>query len=86
MTDALATAFDRIDDFLCVQLAAGGPSIEAVEMLQEAAGVVPRDRAYVAGRAPPLDVPPETLLLWIVVGLFARDASAPPQPPTDADQ
>jgi len=84
MTDALATAFDRIDDFLLVQLAAGGPTVQAVELLQEAAGVESRDRAYVAARAAALGLPAETLLLGILVGLFA--ASAPPQPPTDAEQ
>ena len=86
MTDALATAFDRIDDFLLVQLASGGPTVEAVELLQQAAGVAAGDRAYVAARAAALGVPAETLLLGIVVGLFARDASAPPQPSTDAER
>jgi hypothetical protein len=67
----LVTAFDRIDDFLAVQCAAGGPTVEAVELLQEAAGVDIHDRRVVAARAAELGVCPETLLLGIVVARLA---------------
>ena len=74
LPDVIATAFDRIDDFLAVQCAAGGPTVEAVELLQEAAGVDATERAVISARAAELGVCPETLLLGIVV---ARLASAP---------
>jgi len=70
----LATAFDRIDAFVAVQRASGGPTIEAVELLQEVAGVDAADRALVAARADLLGVSAEALLLGIVV---ARLATAP---------
>ena len=70
----LAAAFDRIDDFVAVQRAAGGPTVEAVELLQLAAGVAPEQRAIVADRAAALGVCAETLLLGVVVGLLAANA------------
>ena len=70
MPDALATAFDRIDDFVAVQRAAGGPTLESIELLDR--GWVERDqRAVVADRAAALGVPAEALLLGILVGLLA---------------
>jgi hypothetical protein len=72
MPDALATAFDRIDDFVAVQRAAGGPTLAAVELLQRAAGVEQDHRAVIAARAAALGVPAETLLLGIIVGRLAR--------------
>jgi hypothetical protein len=71
MPDALASAFDRIDDFVAVQRATGGPTVEAVELLQQAAGVERDQRAAIAARAAALGVPAETLLLGVLVGLFA---------------
>ena len=71
MSDTLAGAFDRIDDFVAVQRAAGGPTVESVELLQLAAGVEREQRAVVAGRAAALGVPAEALLLGILVGLLA---------------
>ena len=67
----LDTAFDRIDDFVAVQRAAGGPTIEAVELLQRAAGVEAADRAVVAARAVALGVSAEALLLGVIVGRLA---------------
>jgi hypothetical protein len=67
----LASAFDRIDDFVAVQRAAGGPTVAAVELLQEAAGVSARDRAVVATRAAALGVSAEALLLGIIVARMA---------------
>ena len=72
MPDALASAFDRIDDFVAVQRAAGGPTLGAVELLQRAAGVEGAQRAVIAARAAALGVPAETLLLGIIVGRLAR--------------
>lgn len=72
MPDALAAAFDRIDDFVAVQRAAGGPTLQAVELLQRAAGVEGQQRALVAARAEALGVPAETLLLGIIVARLAR--------------
>jgi hypothetical protein len=71
MPDALATAFDRIDDFVAVQRGAGGPTVESVELLQLAAGVEREQRAVVARRAAALGVPAEALLLGVLVGLLA---------------
>ena len=68
----LATAFDRIDAFVAVQRASGGPTIEAVELLQEAAGVDAGERALIAGRAGLLGVPAETLMLGIIVARLAQ--------------
>lgn len=71
MPDALATAFDRIDDFVAVQRATGGPTPDSVDLLQRAAGMQPEERAVVASRAAVLGVSAETLLLGILVGLLA---------------
>jgi hypothetical protein len=71
MPDALATAFDRIDDFVAVQRATGGPTVDSVELLQLAAGVERDQRAVVASRAAALGVPAETLLLGVLIGLLA---------------
>ena len=73
MPDQLASAFAQIDDFVAVQRAAGGPTVEAVELLQQAAGIAPDARRLVSDRAARLGVPPETLLLGVLVGLLAAD-------------
>ena len=72
MPDALTAAFDQIDDFVAVQRAAGGPTLQAVELLQRAAGLEGGQRAVVAARAEALGVPAETLLLGIIVARLAQ--------------
>jgi hypothetical protein len=72
LMEMLAAAFAQIEDFVVVQRAAGGPTVEAVELLQEAVGVDAGDRALVAARAEALGVAPETLLLGIVLGAMMR--------------
>jgi hypothetical protein len=69
----LATAFDRIDDFIAVQHAAGGPTLEAVELLQLAAGIGDLERAEIARRADMLGAPGGAVLLGVLVGLLAAD-------------
>jgi hypothetical protein len=72
--DSLSSAFDRFDDFLEVQ----GPkiSLEAVQLLQEAAGLTEAERLLIAQRVvglQPPDKPPHAaaVLLGVLVGLFA---------------
>jgi hypothetical protein len=72
MPDDLATAFDRIDDFVAVQRAAGGITRASVELLQEAAGVEVEQRAVIAARAERLGVAAEALLLGIIVARLAQ--------------
>jgi hypothetical protein len=74
LSDSLSCAFDRFDDFLEVQ----GPrlTLEAVDLLQAAAGVTDSERRVIAERLvslQPLDKPPHTgaVLLGVLVGLFA---------------
>jgi hypothetical protein len=71
---SLSAAFDRLDDFLMVQ----GPGIspEAIDLLQEAAGVSESERRLIADRLValvPRNATPHTasVLLVVVVGLFA---------------
>jgi hypothetical protein len=71
MPDRLTAAFDQIDDFVAVQRAAGGPTVEAVELLQQAAGVELEQRAVIAARAAALGVSAETLLLGVIVAKLA---------------
>jgi hypothetical protein len=71
MPDRLTAAFDRIDDFVAVQRAASGPTVEAVELLQQAAGVESEQRAVIAARAAALGVSAETLLLGVIVAKLA---------------
>ena len=77
LSDSLTSAFDRLDDFLTVQ----GPRItlEAIELLQEAAGVTDSERRLIAERLvavhPHDRVPPGgAVLLGVLVGLFAAQA------------
>jgi hypothetical protein len=72
MPDALATAFDRLDDFVSVQRAGGGPTVEAVELLQQAAGVGGDQRRVISARAAALGVSAETLLLGVIVAKLAQ--------------
>jgi hypothetical protein len=71
MPDRLTAAFDRIDDFVAVQRAASGPTVEAVELMQQAAGVESEQRAVIAARAAALGVSAETLLLGVIVAKLA---------------
>jgi hypothetical protein len=82
----LAAAFDRIDDFVAVQRAAGGPTLEAVELLQQAAGIDEAERAEIARRVEAFGAPSGAVLLGIIVARLAHAGSALPQPPTDAEQ
>ena len=77
LSDSLTSAFDRLDAFLQVQ----GPeiSLEAVELLQEAAGVTASERGVIAERVDalhPRDAAPHTgaVLLGVLVGLFAAQS------------
>ena len=72
MPDQLTVAFDRIDDFVSVQRACGGPTLAAVELLQRAAGVARDQRAVIAARAAALGGSAETLLLGIIVARLSR--------------
>jgi hypothetical protein len=74
--DPLTAAFDRIDDFLAVQSAAGGITVEAVELLQRAVGVEDGDRAVIAARVEALGAPGGAVLLGVLVGLFAVQAQS----------
>jgi hypothetical protein len=74
MPDPLTTAFDRIDDFVAVQRAAGGITFEAVELLQRAAGVEAGQRAVIARRVEALGAPAGAVLLGVLVGLLAAQA------------
>ena len=72
--DSLASAFDRLDDFLEVQ----GPQLtpESVALLQAAAGVTARERRVLAERVPALEMAESpahrgAVLLGVLVGLFA---------------
>ena len=74
----LATAFDRIDDFLAVQ----GPALDrdAVLALQAAVGVDEDSRDVIRARVAALTdsghgVATGSLLLGILVGLFAAEGA-----------
>jgi hypothetical protein len=74
--DPLTAAFDRLDDFVAVQSAAGGITVEAVELLQRAVGVEDGDRAVIAARVEALGAPGGAVLLGVLVGLFAVQAQS----------
>jgi hypothetical protein len=72
--DRLATAFDRIDDFLAVQTP--GLTLDAVLRLQEAVGIDDRSRALIGERIAALEQRGQcaaagSLVLGLLVGLFA---------------
>lgn len=71
-TDPLTQAFDRLDDFVAVQCAAGGITVDAVNLLQQAVGIDDRERDTIRGRVEAL-APAQTpsVLLGIVLGLLA---------------
>jgi hypothetical protein len=72
--DQLSAAFDRIDDFVAVQRAAGGITVEAVDLLQRAVGVEDEQRAVIAKRVESLGAPGGAVLLGVIVGLLAGQA------------
>jgi hypothetical protein len=74
----LATAFDRIDDFLAVQGPA--PAHDAVFALEEAVGLDDASRAVIRGRVDALAAAGHrtaagSVVLGILVGLFATESS-----------
>ena len=71
MDHPLATAFDRLDDFLAVQ--GSRPPLDAVLRLQEAVGIGDGERAVIRDRVDALDTRAQAgaVLLGILVGLFA---------------
>ena len=74
--EQLDAAFDRIDAFLAVQTP--GPTLDAVNLLQEAVGVDADARAIVRERVAALASGAHAptagaVLLGILVGLFAAD-------------
>jgi hypothetical protein len=73
--DEISAAFDRIDDFVAVQGAAGGITVEAVELLQRAAGIEDEERAVIAARVEALGAPGGAVLLGLLVGLLASEPS-----------
>ena len=72
MPGELSAAFDRLDDFVAVQRACGGPTVVAVDLLQQAVGVEREQRAVIAARAAALGVSAEALLLGIIVAKLAQ--------------
>jgi hypothetical protein len=74
LTDSLASAFDRLDDFLGVQAQELTP--ESIALLQAAAGITEAERRVIAERVVALEQPGRpahrgALLLGVLVGLFA---------------
>jgi len=72
--DPLSDAFDRLDDFVAVQSATGGITAEAVELLQRAVGIEDDQRALIAQRVEALGANAGSVLLGVLVGLFAGQA------------
>jgi hypothetical protein len=72
--DRLSEAFDRLDDFVAVQQG-GGITVEAVELLQLAAGIEDAERSLIRDRVAALATNPQAgpVLLGILVGLFAAE-------------
>lgn len=80
-TDPLTQAFDRLDDFVTVQRAAGGITVDAVNLLQQAVGIDDRGRDTIRERVEEL-APAQTpsVLVGIVLGLLAAQLDAAPRP------
>jgi len=72
--DPLTDAFDRLDDFVAVQSAAGGITADAVELLQRAVGIEDEQRAIIARRVDALGANAGSVLLGVLVGLLAGQA------------
>lgn len=71
----LSRAFDRLDDFVAVQIAGGGITREAVTLLQEAVGIDDAERVLICDRTAALskDAAVGSVLLGILVGLLTAD-------------
>ena len=76
----LEAAFDRIDDFIAVQIAGTGTlTVDAVNLLQESLGVDEAQRAVVRDRVAVLratghEASAASVLLGVLVGIFAAEA------------
>ena len=71
MGDGIASAFDRLEDFLAIQGAM--PSMEAVLNLQAAVGIDDEERILIRERVDALSCGEDAgaVLLGVLVGLFA---------------
>ena len=79
LVDPLEDAFSRIVAFEAVQRAEHGCiTLDAVELLQEAAGIHEVERRLIAERLEEMapNVPPGAVLLGMLIGLFTADADA----------
>jgi hypothetical protein len=79
VTEALADAFNRVDDFLAVQSGRGGISPDSVECLQAAVGIDGDARRLFAERLARVSeaAQPGQVLLGVIVGLLAAEAAEP---------
>ncbi len=76
VTEALAEAFNRMDDFLAVQSGDDGISLDAVECLQAAVGIEGDARQLFKGRLAQVSKSAHTgqVLFGVIVGLLAAEA------------
>jgi hypothetical protein len=76
VTEALAEAFNRMDDFLAVQSGTGEISLDAVECLQAAVGIEGDARQLFKGRLAQVSKSAHAgqALLGVIVGLLAAEA------------
>jgi hypothetical protein len=73
-SDPLTQAFDRLDDFVSIQRAAGGITGDAVLLLQQAVGIDDPERATIRERVESLArADPGSALLGIILGLLAAE-------------
>jgi hypothetical protein len=86
LTVGLASAFDRLDDFLAVQSGVPFPQqVEAVELLQAAVGIDAAARSAILRRVTALGHADRAaaVLLGVIVGVFAtQDGPAGAGSPT----
>ena len=77
ITDSLATAFDRIEDFQAVQRSADPIALrEAAELLQESVGISDDERVLIRERLDGIGGSkraPGHVLLGLIVGLMASE-------------
>jgi len=77
ITDSLADAFDRVEDFQAVQADATPEGLrESVELLQEAVGIREEERSLIRERLEGIrgsNRAPGHVLLGLIVGLMARE-------------
>jgi hypothetical protein len=72
--DPLIQAFDRLEGFVAVQRAAGGITVEGVQLLQESVGIAELERATIRERVESLGpAHPASVLMGIVLGLLAAE-------------